>query len=221
MTQVSSGRSYAAYSASDGMLTLSSKPQAPVSIPPISSLFSLPSQEGETIIGITLDFSILQLHLRPELTLHSHSRLPIGTPKMILPVDPMAWGLRGHWAAHDVLLSVSEHGELAFWVPDENSPAEWRCTGSVKTHRAEISRARCSSAKKTALSYFSLLFFRVLRLICVGLSLSWARGRRIDYLGLEGVGVCLRPRISRILHVCSQFSALRFPFKLVLFQRPH
>jgi hypothetical protein len=70
---------------------------------------------------------------------------------MILPVDPMAWGMRREWVNHDVLLSISELGELAFWVPDESSP-QWRCSGSVKTHRGGISRARCSSAKMTALS---------------------------------------------------------------------
>ncbi|KAJ6574959.1 WD repeat-containing protein [Mycena capillaripes] len=143
------GRSYATYSAADGILTLSSASKSALPLPPISSLFSLPSKDGqETIVGITLDFSIVQVRVNPGLTLHSHNNLPISTPKLILPVDPMAWGLRREWATHDVLLSVSELGELAFWVPDEN---EWRCTGSVKTHRAGISKARCSSAKKTAL----------------------------------------------------------------------
>ncbi|KAJ7706334.1 WD repeat-containing protein [Mycena rosella] len=143
------GRSHATYSAADGLLTLSSESQTTLPLPPISSLFSLPSKEGqETIVGITVDFSIVQVHVNPGLALYSHNSLPIRTPKMILPVDPMAWGMRREWATHDVLLSVSELGELAFWVPDDS---EWRCTGSVKTHRAGISRARCSSAKKTAL----------------------------------------------------------------------
>ncbi|KAJ7092570.1 WD repeat-containing protein [Mycena epipterygia] len=146
------GRSHATYSTTDGILTLSSASQTTLPLPPISSLFSLPSKEGqETIVGITLDFSIIQVHVSPSLTLYSHNSLPIRTPMMILPVDPMAWGMRREWATHDVLLSVSELGELAFWVPDEGSPPEWRCTGSVRTHRAGISRARCSSAKKTAL----------------------------------------------------------------------
>jgi hypothetical protein len=131
----------------DGILTSS---ETTLPLPPINSLFSLPSKDGhETIVGITADFSIVQVHV-PGLTLYAHDTLPIPTPKMILPVDPMAWGLRREWATHDVLLSVSEFGELAFWVPDESSA--WRCTGSVKTHRVGISKARCSSAKKTALS---------------------------------------------------------------------
>ncbi|KAF8213200.1 WD repeat-containing protein [Mycena galopus ATCC 62051] len=140
------GRSHATYSAVDGTLTSS---DTALPLPPISSLFSLPAKDGrETIIGITADFSIVQVHV-PGLTLYAQHTLPIPTPKMILPVDPMAWGLRREWAAHDVLLSVSELGELAFWVLDDSSA--WRCTGSVKTHRAGISKARCSSAKKTAL----------------------------------------------------------------------
>ncbi|KAJ7099614.1 RAVE protein 1 C terminal-domain-containing protein [Mycena crocata] len=146
------GRSYATYSATDGILRLSSASQSTLALPAVSSLFSLPSEEGqETIVGITADFSIVQVHIDAGLTLYSHNSLPIRTPKMILPVDPMAWGLRRTWANHDVLLSVSELGELAFWVPDGSSPPEWRCTGSVKTHRAGITKARCSSAKKTAL----------------------------------------------------------------------
>ncbi|KAJ7042393.1 RAVE protein 1 C terminal-domain-containing protein [Mycena alexandri] len=146
------GRSYATYSTANGTLTLSSAPETALPLPEISSLFTLPSKEGqESIVGITADFSIVQVHVNPGLTLYSHNNLPVRTPKMILPVDPMAWGRRGHWTTHDVLLSVSELGELAFWVPDESSPPEWRCTGSVKTHRAGISKARCSSAKKTAL----------------------------------------------------------------------
>ncbi|KAJ7076559.1 RAVE protein 1 C terminal-domain-containing protein [Mycena belliarum] len=146
------GRSHATYSATDGILALSSEPRTTLLLPPISSLFSLPSKVGkETIVGITHDFSIVQVHVDPGLVLYSHSSLPVRTPKMILPVDPMAWGMRREWATHDVLLSVSELGELAFWVPDETSTREWRCTGSVRTHRSGISRARCSSAKKTAL----------------------------------------------------------------------
>ncbi|KAJ7487439.1 RAVE protein 1 C terminal-domain-containing protein [Mycena galericulata] len=152
MVVLDGGRSHATYSAEDGLLTLSSAPQASLTLPPISSLFTLPLKEGqETIVGITIESSIVQVHVNPGLTLQSRNSLPIRTPKMILPVDPMAWGRRREWATHDVLLSVSELGELAFWVPDETAPSDWRCTGSVRTHRAGISRARCSSAKKTAL----------------------------------------------------------------------
>ncbi|KAK7064348.1 WD repeat protein [Favolaschia claudopus] len=140
------GRSHATYSDTDGILASS---ETALQLPQISSLFSLPSKDGrETIVGITVNFSIVQVRV-PELTLYAHNTLPIPKPKMILPVDPMAWGRRGEWATHDVLLSVSETGDLAFWVPDDSSA--WRCTGTVRTHRTAISNARCSSAKKTAL----------------------------------------------------------------------
>ncbi|KAF7320375.1 WD repeat protein [Mycena kentingensis (nom. inval.)] len=142
------GQDHAIYSLKDERLVLAST-QASLPIPSITSLFSLPSDEGkEVIVGVTEDFSIVQIHTRPQLTLYSHSRLPISTPKMILPVDPMAWGSHRDWAEHDVLLSLSDSGELAFWVPEEKA---WRCTGSVRTERTGISKARCSSAKKTAL----------------------------------------------------------------------
>ncbi|KAJ7071176.1 RAVE protein 1 C terminal-domain-containing protein [Mycena amicta] len=142
------GQDHATYSVADGRLTLAST-QASLPLPPISSLFSLPSNEGtELIVGITEDFTVLQIHTNPEFTLYSLSVLPIPPPKMILPVDPMAWGFQRQWALHDVLLSLSESGELAFWVPDGK---EWRRTGSVRTDRTGITKARCSSAKKTAL----------------------------------------------------------------------
>lgn len=84
--------------------------------------------------------------------------------KKILPVDPMAWsGSRAkEWALRDVLLSVSEEGELAFWSLEESLVGngtvvvngvdnEWRCTGKVQTGRKGFSIARCSSTKKSAL----------------------------------------------------------------------
>ncbi|KAF7306783.1 WD repeat protein [Mycena indigotica] len=142
---LSGGQDHATYSRESGELTLSST-HASLSLPPISSLFSLPSTRGrELIVGITEDHSVVQIHIEPQLVLYSHTQLPIPTPKMILPVDPMAWE---RWTVHDVLLSLSEDGELAFWVPDAK---EWRRTGSVRTHKTGIIKARCSSAKKTAL----------------------------------------------------------------------
>ena len=95
---------------------------------------------------------------------------------MILPVDPMAWvgqiglGKRGASQEHDVLLSVSDDGELAFWVPEddlgihaktanglcatalnETATSAWTCTGKVRTGRKGLTLARCSSAKKSVL----------------------------------------------------------------------
>ncbi|KAF9455073.1 hypothetical protein P691DRAFT_770160 [Macrolepiota fuliginosa MF-IS2] len=83
---------------------------------------------------------------------------------------------RGGWEDHDVLLSVSEGGELAFWVPEVYASANanggsgkgsgndgggqsgsgWRCLRRVRTERKGFNRARCSSAKKTALVVPSL-----------------------------------------------------------------
>lgn len=104
---------------------------------------------------------------------------------VVLPVDPMAWstGVRnGTGEPRDVLLSVSEDGELAFWALEEDFAAaaggaggveqegkggqkecgdgasEWKCTGRVRTGRRGIGRARCSSAKKSALGAFSFYF---------------------------------------------------------------
>ena len=152
------GRTFATYSALNSVVTLHSKPARSISVPALTYLFSMPSQnERESIFGITPDFSIIELRTSnfpsPNLTLHSQSYLPSLNPgctiKMILPVDPMAWGLSAQRTQHDVLLSVSENGGLAFWVPEESG---WKCTGKVKTGRTRIRKASCSSAKKTALS---------------------------------------------------------------------
>ncbi|KAF8898903.1 RAVE protein 1 C terminal-domain-containing protein [Infundibulicybe gibba] len=151
------GRKFATYSASDNMLALCLPSQQTIPLPPIDSIFSIPSRHigHEIIIGIALDSSIIQIDLSdiPSLTLLSHNRLPLpSNPKMILPVDPMAWGLSQSWAEHDVLLSISETGQLAFWVPEnEEGTSSWRCTGKVTTGRKNIHKGRCSSMKKTAL----------------------------------------------------------------------
>jgi hypothetical protein len=72
---------------------------------------------------------------------------------------------QGGWQDRDVLLSVTECGELAFWVPEaytgSRGPGEgtgWRCTGRVRTERTGFNRARCSSAKKTALGMLYAIF---------------------------------------------------------------
>lgn len=126
-----------------------------MSLPTLESLFTLPSPSGyEYIIGITTELSIIQIHAPTgsDLTIRSFDKLPLPhLPKLILPVDPMAWRLTHAWAEHDVLLSVSEHGELAFWVPEATGESKWRCTATVKTGRMGFKKARCSSMKKTAL----------------------------------------------------------------------
>ncbi|PBL01184.1 WD repeat-containing protein [Armillaria gallica] len=166
------GRTFATYNTSDTTLTLHTHPPSSLTLPSISSFFTLPSKsDAESIIGITDDLSVYHIQLRNEasttLFLHSHGPLPLSSPPaMIVPVDPMAWGLDHPWMEHDVLLSVSDVGELGFWVPQENGPeaspaglngkqnstaSTWVCTGTVRTSRKAIKRAKCSSAKKTAL----------------------------------------------------------------------
>lgn len=97
----------------------------------------------------------------------------------------MAWvgqlGSGSHGAAqeHDVLLSVSEEGEIAFWVPENGltsttstgagngiskglsgkhsqqmQQAAWKCTGKVRTGRKGLAIARCSSVKKSVLGLY-------------------------------------------------------------------
>lgn len=182
------GRRFVTYSSSTNLLTLHTSPPATLQVASVTSLFALPppshSDPHRTLIGITASYTVVAIHAvisgpTPALSLLSESTLPLpAPPKMILPVDPMAWvgqygmGTRGVAQAHDVLLSVSEDGELAFWVPegglgDRSDPAangkvngargregqkvSWRCTGKVRTGRKGLSMARCSSAKKSVL----------------------------------------------------------------------
>ncbi|KAF7985328.1 hypothetical protein HWV62_6523 [Athelia sp. TMB] len=162
------GKVVATYSCADQTLTLVSSPlptPATLVIPELKSLFALPSNSAsskESIIGITASQSIVHIiYSCGELIQHSHPALPLVTQaSMVLPVDPMAWASEmGARTPHDVLLSVSDGGELAFWALEEafaqdgkaEAESEWKRTGSVRTGRKGIARARCSSAKKTVL----------------------------------------------------------------------
>jgi hypothetical protein len=150
------GRYVATYAASDSILTLHTEPSTTLVLPGITTLFSLPSMSQESICGITADFTIYHVLVHdkpvPRLTLCSQTCLPLASaPRAILPVDPMAWSGSGPWTEHDVLLSVSMEGELAFWIPEESTKAHWRCTGKVRTGRSGFTKAMCSSAKKSAL----------------------------------------------------------------------
>ncbi|KAL0951404.1 hypothetical protein HGRIS_008099 [Hohenbuehelia grisea] len=178
------GKTFATYTLSDGSLTLHSDPPSTLTgLPSIISLFSMPSEAGgESIFAVASDHSILHITIlgqpdepwlsplpEPEgssaplsLKVHSHSSLPLSSPpQFIVPVDPMAWGLAqgdSKWVQHDILLSISEDGELAFWVTEENHGGDkanglagWRCTGRVRTGRRGVKRVCCSSAKKSGL----------------------------------------------------------------------
>ncbi|RPD64989.1 hypothetical protein L227DRAFT_635288 [Lentinus tigrinus ALCF2SS1-6] len=179
---IDAGRYFATYSSAAGLLTLHTTPPATLPVPSLSLLFVLSaphSQPVRTLVGVTATQTILlistTLFPSPSLTLLSEQSLLLpAPPKIILPVDPMAWvgqigsGARGTSDKHDVLLSVSEDGELAFWVPgdDASSPTDalngtkahngasnstWTCTGKVRTGRKGLTMARCSSAKKSVL----------------------------------------------------------------------
>ncbi|KAI0375421.1 WD repeat-containing protein [Pilatotrama ljubarskyi] len=189
------GRRFVTYSSSNNLLTLRTVPPATLQVPPLTSLFALSSPSVSspyrTLIGITASYTVVIISATisgdsTSLTLISESSLPLpAPPKRILPVDPMAWvgqygsGARGVAQVHDVLLSVSEEGELAFWVPEgsldgqrepatdgqtdrangvaekmrgrEGQKVVWKCTGEVRTGRKGLSMARCSSAKKSVL----------------------------------------------------------------------
>lgn len=231
------GKNVATYSSADHMLTLhlESGPPAVLPLPELTSLFSLPSSfvNHESIIAITSSLSIIHITYSPSstslqtqiqtpthvLTQHAHRILPTTSSApttMVLPVDPMAWSAgptaenKNQWGQpHDVLLSVSEEGELAFWVFDEGvgtSGSQWRCTGRVRTGRRGFSRARCSSSKKSALGMpFPILAseFLLTSFIC---SCSGTRRRRAYYLGFKGIGVCFWagvPHSFRVILVAS------------------
>jgi hypothetical protein len=157
------GRSFATFSNATCLLTLHTTPELTLSLPPISSLFSLPSRNSapyECIYAITADLAPTICHIHaasgglPSLSVVSQTALPLPSPvAFILPVDPMGWISSRDTAEmeRDVLLSVGRDGELMFWVPDGNGTG-WRRTGRVRTGRTNIRMARCSSAKKTVLS---------------------------------------------------------------------
>jgi len=156
-----------------------------LTVPPLQSLVAFPITNSHTpLIGITKDHLIAHIHIpdssdpsvKPEL--YSVNSLPLESPpRLILPVDPMAWSSHGLSIERDVLVSVSDDGVLSFWVPETESAiptkhekSRWRCTGSVHTERKDIRLARCSSAKKTVLGThypFSILIHNRLLLIVV------------------------------------------------------
>lgn len=152
------GHRWATYQRETGVLTLHTDPVQTLSLPELENLFTMPSPDGcEFIIAISHDFTVIQIMAmdspNPQLSLVSQSQLPVSSPlRFIQPVDPMAWGSsKREWTAHDVLLSVTLEGELAFWAPDSSNGSPWRCTGQIRTERSGFRKAKCSSMKKTAL----------------------------------------------------------------------
>ncbi|KAG1784113.1 RAVE protein 1 C terminal-domain-containing protein [Suillus placidus] len=151
------GKLLATYSSETSVLTLHSKPISTLTVPSITDLFSAPSKTvHERIVGLTSDSSIVYIyidsHPNPTLRLHSQNNLPLAQPpKLIIPVDPMSWSRDSSLEEHDTLLSISDDGELSFWIAEEGTSSGWRCTGKVKTGRKNFALASCSSAKKSVL----------------------------------------------------------------------
>lgn len=151
------GKLLATYSSETSVLTLHSEPISTLTILSITDLFSAPSKTAhECIVGLTSDSSIVYIHIEskpnPTLRLHSKNNLPLAQPpKVIIPVDPMSWSRDSSLEEHDTLLSISDDGELSFWIADDGTPSGWRCTGKVKTGRKKFALASCSSAKKSVL----------------------------------------------------------------------
>ncbi|KAG1730794.1 RAVE protein 1 C terminal-domain-containing protein [Suillus occidentalis] len=151
------GKLLATYSSETSVLTLHSEPISTLTVPSITDLFSAPSKTvHECIVGLTSDSSVVYIYIdsKPNLTLrlHSQNNLPLAQPpKLIIPVDPMSWSKDSSLEEHDTLLSISDDGELSFWIAEEGTSAGWRCTGKVKTGRKNFALASCSSAKKSVL----------------------------------------------------------------------
>lgn len=178
------GKQFVTYSSATQQLVLHIIPPISVELPNLISVFSLPpdssstqSAKSGTLVAITAEHEVVlidvnlpstnpNINIQPALRISSRSFLPINPPSShILPVDPMAWtgpylsGKKG--MDHDVLLSVTAEGELAFWVPNDVSEGQgWKCTGKVRTGRTGLKKARCSSAKKSALGkFFKMVVF--------------------------------------------------------------
>ncbi|EMD42152.1 hypothetical protein CERSUDRAFT_110689 [Gelatoporia subvermispora B] len=165
-----------------------------LSVPPLVALFSFPlplletgaspymqSEEIPHVMGITVNHEMLLFRIalpspaassRPSVTLKRMQPLPLSIPPaVILPVDPMAWSNPyggnnnlGADSIHDVLISISHEGDLAFWTctrsesvslnnqrEEEQARVSWQCTGRVHTRRQDFRKVACSSAKKTVI----------------------------------------------------------------------
>ena len=145
--------------------TLQAKSVASVDIPALVMLFCLPFGESHTLIGITATHQILRIKIRESLSQGKHQYELVTLPLASLPyqkpivlvtaIDPMAWSRSTksqNERAHDILMSLSDDGELVFWYYDElTKPNRWLRTGRVRTGRTGYRHACCSSAKKTAL----------------------------------------------------------------------
>lgn len=109
------GRSFATYDETSSLLTLQIDPPSTLNIPAVKSLFTTVINGQSSILGITPDYSIVQIlanipetaptstpahpsspATKPGLELISIAKLPLGDQessnlKFIIPVDPMGW----------------------------------------------------------------------------------------------------------------------------------
>lgn len=213
------GRRIALYTETDQGSTLTlhqalpSAPSITTPVPRMGSLFSLPSSDESTfLIGIAVDLSIIRIRVSPlsigppSLTVLESTTLTSSKPlRLVIPVDPMAWSYskgadRGR--AHDVILSIDEEGELAFWTFDlDGLHQKWNCTGRVATGRRGYRAARCSSAKKSVLGETGSIYNHSFRVINNLRSCAWDSRRGDDDLGLQSFRVCVRPGIYMFLQV--------------------
>jgi hypothetical protein len=95
---------------------------------------------------------------------------PTADPAFVLPVDPMGWHTstvdwKNHTALQDVILTISQQGDLEFWMPTTETDPEtsdqsprlgrsWTRTGHVHSGKSNLVKARCSARKKTVLGEF-------------------------------------------------------------------
>ncbi|KAI0082261.1 hypothetical protein K474DRAFT_1742410 [Panus rudis PR-1116 ss-1] len=162
---------FVTYSAGNDTLMFHADPPVQLTVSKLISLFSIPNSTPSSLpschvslVGVTADQEIVVFDLTlpttvlpGTLSISSTSALPLPSPPLrIMPVDPMAWSNhylnRYQEVEHDALLSISGEGELAFWIPlGSNEGPSWKCTGAVRTGRVRLTKARCSSAKKSAL----------------------------------------------------------------------
>jgi hypothetical protein len=92
-------------------------------------------------------------------------------PAFVLPVDPMGWHTstvdwESHAALQDMVLTISQSGDLEFWKPTTQDDASsdgsprlgrtWSRTGLVHSGKSSLVLARCSARKKTALGEYLL-----------------------------------------------------------------
>ena len=165
------GKRVVLYDAQTSTLTLrSSTTSVSTTVPALESLFSLlPTPTHTPLIGITTDNTLIHIHLspvditEPTISVRYHTNLPRlpheKALRLIIPVDPMAWSYTSAYEKnieHDILLSISDDGELAFWNLDEGATVRWSCTGRVRTGKVGFRLASCSSNKKSVLGELSV-----------------------------------------------------------------